>query len=459
MSDPLKILAPFKKPCPACGRIHGPGDVRAEIGSGVIDQLPEMIGSLGKKPFVLADSRTFEAAGKRALSILKDAGIPWSLFIYKGESLAPDERSMGSAVMHFDYACDCILAVGSGTVNDLAKLLSRISGRPFMLLGTAPSMDGFASSSSSMIRDGLKISLESIYPQVILCDTDILKEAPLPMLQAGMGDMIAKYTSICEWRISNLVTGEYYCPAIADLIRNCIRQCTDHAEGLRRRDPEAVEAVTEGLILAGLAMTMAGCSRPASGMEHYFSHIWDMRAQEFGTASDLHGIQCGTAELICARIYERILQIKPDREKALASVKSFRYDHWKIDLRAFLGKSADQLVLLEEKEGKYDPAFHSRRLEKILDNWDRICGIIREEVPSPDKVRDILIKIGAPASFEELGHTSEEVRTAFYMTADIRDKYIGSRLLWDLGLLYEIGQELFPDERPVAYFTDPWPID
>ena len=459
MSDMEKILAPFRKPCPACGRIHDPGTLRAEIGSGALEMLPEMVRSLGKKPFVLADPRTFEAAGKKALAILEEAGIPFVLHIFQGNRLVPDEKSLGSAVMHFDCSCDCILAAGSGTINDLAKLLSGISARPYMLLATAPSMDGFASATSSMIRDGLKISIPSSCPGAILCDTDILKEAPLPMLQAGMGDMIAKYTSICEWRISNLVTGEYYCPVIADLIRSCVRQCTDHAEGLRERDPEAVEAVTEGLILAGLAMTMAGCSRPASGMEHYFSHIWDMRGLEFGAPSDLHGIQCGTAELICARIYERILQVRPDREKALAASRSFRYDHWKTDLRAFLGRSSDLLILLEEKEGKYDFAAHEKRLEKIMENWDRICDIIREEVPSPDTVRELLKKTGAPESFEELGHTSEEVRTAFYMTADIRDKYIGSRLLWDLGLLYEIGQELFPDERPVAYFTDSWPID
>lgn len=459
MSDIGKMLAPFRQICPVCRRSHDPGDLRAEIGSGVINLLPEMIRSLGTKPFVLADPRTFEAAGKRALEILEEAGIPSSVFIYKKERLKPDEKSLGSVIMHFDYSCDCILAVGSGTVNDLAKLLSGISGRPFILVGTAPSMDGFASSSSSVIRDGLKISLESTFPAVILNDTDILKEAPIHMLQAGMGDMIAKYTSICEWRLSSLINGEYYCSAIAEFVRTCVKKCTAHAEGLLERDPAAVEAVTEGLVLAGMAMTMAGCSRPASGMEHYFSHIWDMRAQEFGTPSDLHGIQCGTAEYYCALIYEKILQAEPDREKALSYVRKFRYDHWKIDLRAFLGRSADAMIRLEEKEGKYDPAAHEKRLDKILENWDAICDIIREEIPFADQIRDILEKIGAPKTFEELDHTSEEVRMAFYMTKDIRDKYIGSRLLWDLGLLEEIGQELFPDERPVAYFTDSWPLD
>ena len=147
-----------------------------------------------------------------------------------------------------------------------------------------------------MIRDGLKISLDSALPAAILNDIDILRMAPAPMLRAGMGDMLAKYTSICEWRLSALLNGEYYCPAVAGFVRDCVRRCVDHADGLMERDPGAVQAVTEGLVLCGMAMTMAGCSRPASGMEHYFSHLWDMRAQEVGTPADRHGGQCGTAE-------------------------------------------------------------------------------------------------------------------------------------------------------------------
>ena len=459
MTDIKKMLAPFRDLCPACGRKHVTPACRIGIGRGLIEKLPEFVGNLGTKPFVLADTNTWQAAGKKAIDLLEQAGISSSCYIYPGDQLRPDEWSLGSAIMHFDYSCDCILAVGSGTINDLAKLLSRFSGRPYMLLGTAPSMDGFASSSSSVIRDGLKISLESIYPAAILNDTEILGKAPLRMLQAGLGDMIAKYSSLCEWRISNLINGEYYCPAVADLVRDCVETCRNCAADLIRREDSAVEAVTRGLVLCGMAMTMAGCSRPASGMEHYFSHIWDMRSQEFGTPSDLHGIQCGAAELLCARIYERILDIRPDRDRALDYVKNFRKDHWKIDLRAFLGRSSEAMIALEEKEGKYDPQAHAERLDRIMENWDRILRIIREEMPSSAEIGEILKITGAPAEAEELDHTREEVRTAFYMTKDIRDKYIGSRLLWDLGLLDQVGKELFPDERPAAYFTEPGIID
>ena len=455
MTDIQKMLKPFREVCPACGKRHDIAIDRIEIGSGALRKLPAMAGELGSRPFVLADANTWEAAGRRAVSLLEEAGIPCSVYNCGQGRLRADEQSLGRIMMHFDRSCDCIIAVGSGTINDLAKLCSGISGRPYMIIGTAPSMDGFASGSSSVIRDGLKISLDSALPAAILNDIDILRMAPAPMLRAGMGDMLAKYTSICEWRLSALINGEYYCPAVAGFVRDCVRRCVDHADGLMERDPEAVQAVTEGLVLCGMAMTMAGCSRPASGMEHYFSHLWDMRAQEFGTPSDLHGVQCGTAEYYCARIYEYILQLRPDREKAMAAADSFDWNLWKVDLRAFLGRGADAIIALEEKERKYDPAAHRERADRILARWEEICQIIRDEVPSADRIRELLEKTGAPVTWQDQGRTPEEVRTAFYMTKDIRDKYIGSRLLWDLGLLEEAGNRLFPDERPVAYFTEP----
>lgn len=94
--------------------------------------------------------------------------------------------------------------------------------------------------------------------------------------------MLAKYISICEWRLSHEINGEYYCPQVAQLVRNSLQTCVAHADGLAARDPEAVQHVMEGLVLSGLAMGFAGVTRPASGMEHYFSHLWDMRALEFG---------------------------------------------------------------------------------------------------------------------------------------------------------------------------------
>ena len=183
--------------------------------------------------------------------------------------------------MHFAHAADVIVGVGGGTINDICKILAGLTGRPYLIVGTAPSMDGFASDTSSMVVDGLKSSLPTAGARAILGDTDILAAAPGELLAAGLGDMLAKYISLAEWRISAEVNGEYFCPHVANLVRRSLDKCAAAAEGLSRRDPDAVGCVMEGLVLSGLAMGFAGVTRPASGMEHYFSHIWDMRALAF----------------------------------------------------------------------------------------------------------------------------------------------------------------------------------
>lgn len=422
----------------SCGKVHSfCADV--VIGSGVLSQIPAFLEKYNaKKPFVLSDASTYAAAGKKVCAILQENGISYASYCFQKEAVEPDELSVGSAIMHFDISCDMIIGVGSGVINDIGKILSSVSGRPYIIAGTAPSMDGYASASSSMTRDGLKISLPTRSADVIIGDTDILCKAPLHMMKSGLGDMIAKYVSICEWRIANLITGEYYCEDIADLIRSALKRCTDHAQGLLNRDEAAVRAVFEGLVIGGVAMNYAGLSRPASGVEHYISHVLDMRAVEYNTPADLHGIQCAIGTLIAVRLYEKLKAIKPNREKALAYAQQFDYSAWATELRALLGKGAESMIALEEKEGKYDRQKHSRRLEIILQNWDNILQIIEEELPSSAALEALLDTIDAPKSLDAIGIPGNGLPMLFKATKDIRDKYVLSRLTWDLGILEEI---------------------
>lgn len=265
------------KNCP-CGKTHR-SDVKNIItGNGAINKLPEVLKELAtKKVFLLADCNTYSAAGESVATLLSDNNIAYSEYVFSDTALEPDEKAVGSAVMHYDKTCDAVVAIGSGVINDIGKILSNTADRPYIIVATAPSMDGYASATSSMTMDGLKVSLPSRCADVIIGDTDILKNAPEKMLKAGIGDMVAKYISIAEWRISHLVTGEYYCEAVADLVRCALKKCVDNADGLLKREDTAVEAVFEGLIIGGIAMAYAGLSRPASGVEHYISHVWDMR--------------------------------------------------------------------------------------------------------------------------------------------------------------------------------------
>lgn len=426
-----------------CGKRHAAGIERVLIGSGALRELPALIRGFGcARPFVLADRSTDEAAGRRVRALLREAGLECSFCVMPEARPAPDERTVGGAVMHFDRRCDLVLGVGSGVVNDTGKILAGMTGLPYVVAATAPSMDGYASATSSMERDGLKVSLDSAAARAIVGDLDVLCAAPERMLLSGVGDMVAKYVSLCEWRLSTIVTDEYYCPVVAGVVENALKKCVSAAPGLRERRPEAVRAVMEGLVAAGMAMHYAGVSRPASGMEHYFSHIWDMRALAFGTPSDLHGIQCGVGTLLSLRCYEFARRLTPDRGRARAAAARFSPGDWNARLRAFIGPGAEAMIEGERREGKYDPARREARAERIVERWPELCAVM-DTLPPLEEVRALLAGIGAPTTPEELGISREDARTTFTMTKDIRDKYVLSRLLWDLGELDRAAAECF----------------
>jgi len=407
-------------------------------GSGAVCKLPSELKKLGtKKVFLMADVNTYAVAGEQVETLLSANEIPYTLYIFKEKALTPDEHTVGSAVMHFDTSCDTVLTVGSGVLNDTGKILANVSGAHYAIVATAPSMDGYASASSSMEMDGLKVSLPSKCAELIIGDTDILKTAPLSMLKAGLGDMLAKYISICEWRIGHLITGEYYDEEAAALVREALKKCTDNAEGLLKREDAAIDAVFDGLLLCGVAMSLTGVSRPASGLEHYFSHVWDMRGLEFGTEVELHGIQCAKGTLIARKLYEQVRNIKPDREKALQYGKDFDFAAWCEDLRGFLGKGAESMIAAEAKDGKYDPEKHAARLNVILENWEQILKIIEEELPELNELEQLLEHL----ELTEIKDPSILPMT-FKATKDIRDKYVLSRLAWDLGIIEELCETL-----------------
>ena len=260
----------------------------------------------------------------------------------------------------------------------------------------------------------------------------------MKMMVSGLGDMLAKYVSICEWRIAHLIIGEYYCAEVAQLVRDSLKKCVDNAEGLLKRDKVAVAAVFDGLVTCGAAMKYAGVSRPASGVEHYISHVWDMRGVEFGTPMDMHGIQCGIGTLTAIKLYEKVMQVKPNREKAVQYVSAFDFHAWSEKLRVFFGKAAESMIELESKEQKYNKVAHEKRLDFIIEKWDDILHIIEEELPASEEIEALLKQVGAPTCMEDIGLEQSILSMTFQSTKDIRDKYVLSRLCWDLGILEEM---------------------
>ena len=410
-----------------------------EVGAGAVNRIGGLLADIGARSvFMYADRNTYAAAGELVEDALDAAGIVTKKYVFTSDKVEPNEASVGLAIMNFDPSVDAIVGVGSGVINDISKIVANISGKKYIIVATAPSMDGYASATSSMSVSGLKVSLASRCADIIIGDTDILRKAPMKMMLSGLGDMLAKYVAICEWRISNIINGEPVSIEVAGMVRSSLKECVENADGLLRRETAATEAVFRGLVLCGLAMKLAGTSRPASGIEHYLSHIWDMRGEEFCTVTDLHGIQCAVGTYIAVGIYEKIKAVTPEREKAIEYVGAFDYSVWQERLKKFLGKGADAMIALEAREGKYDKERHKVRIERIIEKWAEILAVIDDELPTMDSLTALYKKVGMPMTMAEIEMDDSILPMTFAAAKDIRDKYVLPRLCFDLGIIEEI---------------------
>ncbi len=428
-----------------CGKRHVCAMDDLRIGPGALEGVADMVREMGcMKPFVVCDDNTWRVAGERTCALLQKAGMDYGCWVIPchKDRIAPAEWETGSVLMHFDPSCDLILGVGSGVINDICKVVGNSLRLNSAIVGTAPSMDGFASNSSAMEINKVKMTLFNRAPRGILLDTDILCQAPMRMLQAGLGDMAAKYSALCEWRISNIVTGEYYCESVAALMRAALAKVVGAAEGIPRRDPKAVQAIAEGLVISGIAMAYAEISRPASGLEHYFSHMWEMMALERDQPYDLHGIQVGIGTVLTMKMYRKFRQIRPDRAVAEAYWSAMTEKRWQEQICRIFGKTAPEIIEMERKAGKNDPAAHRVRLERIIGRWDEILRAVREELPDYAKLRALLEKAGMPLKPSDIGISVEDTVNAFIGARDARNKYMSCSVIWDLGLTDEFAAYL-----------------
>lgn len=312
LDRPISQWAGMEYSC-ACGKSHKVDIQAIRVGSGVMQELPGILRDLGASHiFLVTDNYTYEAAGRQVEQLLDQAGLAYHKRVFQTETpLVPNEYALGSVLAAMTSQDDMLLAVGSGTLNDVTKYVSARTGVPYVIAATAPSMDGYASTVAPTILDGFKTTLPAVYPAAIVADVDILKDAPMPMLTAGFGDIIGKFTSLADWRLSHQLNGEYYCPEVAGVIEAAVETCAANAQALAQREPQTIQAVTEALILSGLAMGMVGVSRPASGAEHQMAHYWEMDALRRGEEHPLHGNAVGVGTVLAASLYEMAAEYLP----------------------------------------------------------------------------------------------------------------------------------------------------
>ncbi len=438
MNDIPSLLAMGEIHCD-CRKTHRSDLQYYHKGSGALRHLPDTLRKISKAPYayVCFDQNLYELFHEKVEAVLQQADIPYAVGVIPQRHPFPNEQSIDSLAEQKPADCNIIVGVGSGVINDCCRTLAFANKLPQVIVATAPSMDGYASSSSSLLLNGVKSTVYQRCPVGIIADTDLLKTAPQRMIWAGYGDMLAKYIALAEWRISHLVIGAYYCPFIAGLMRDAVGRIVEHAPALNELDNTAIESVMDGLVLSGMAMSYADDSRPASGLEHYFSHAWDMRNLAAGNAEELHGIQVGVGTLISMRILQKLRELPIDF--AAAEDVATRLDNalWEKRLYDYFGDVAARLIQIAKEDGRNDSAKHKQRLRATQAHWKKICDIIAEELPDYGNIHRSMQDLGMPLLPTDIGQSVENSWTALQCTRDMRDKYLTSTLLWDLGLLYE----------------------
>lgn len=301
----------------SCGRTHRVDIRKIAVGKGVVNSLPEILSEFrDKKIIVVSDANTRKIAGDRVFQLLQESGFTGlSTYILESEDypiVVPDERVVARLLYETPNDTALLLAVGSGTVNDICKIVSYKMGIASATVGTAPSMDGYASSMSPLIVNHSKVTYLSHYPYAIVCDSEIMATAPDVMFRAGFGDIVGKYTALADWQLTVKINHEYYCETTAQLVRNAVDLCVRNAERYMRREPEAIDCMNEALLLSGIAMGLVGISRPASGCEHHMAHFWELDALKKGIEHPLHGNSVGVGSIVACEAYQIMKERYPE---------------------------------------------------------------------------------------------------------------------------------------------------
>lgn len=322
-----------------------------------------------KKVAVVADERTFAAAGESLCDELENKSIRYTICLVQpdqnGDVIA-DERSIVQVLLETPDDVDVLIAAGAGTIHDITRFSSYKMKIPFISVPTAPSVDGFTSMGAPLIIRGVKKTIQAQAPVAVFAHTDVLSRAPKEMIAAGFGDMVAKYTSLVDWQFAHWMADEPYCPFVHQLTEQSLKACVDHIDDIADGGEQGIRVLMNALLQSGIAMLLMGQSYSASGAEHHLSHYWEMEFLRRNKRQVLHGAKVGVATPMIIEHYQRVF-----------------LPLWnKLEERP---KSIDETARKRLKA-------NAASIQKLL-----------ESLPSPRRVRTMLEKVGGAALPEQLG--------------------------------------------------------
>ncbi len=420
------------------------------IGPGVVAQTASMFKKLfpGQTAIIIADTNTWEVAGKAVLQSLENAHVPYEEpFIFDDPDLYAEWKFVEQLKAHLSGLDAVAIAVGSGVINDLTKYTSHVLGRKYMCVGTAASMDGYTAYGASITKDGNKQTFSCPAPYGFVMDPVIAAAAPKELAASGYADLIAKIPAGADWMLADAVGAEAIDPFGWDLVQDGLRESLSAPAAVHAGDVEMTEKLSEGLLMSGFAMQAIHSSRPASGTEHQFSHCWDMENLAYPNGKHVsHGFKVGIGTLASTASLEFLLSKdieNIDIDKCVASWKS--WPEMEEEIRTvFAGKPGHLARGLEETKGKYvDKEGLRKQLEALKAAWPELKERIREQIIPLSEVYEDLKLVGAPYEPEMICVDRARMRKTFSFIPYMRSRFTNIDIVYRLGLMDELTEKLF----------------
>jgi len=397
-----------------CGKTHTCDIDYVYIEKGAISHLKEICENY-KNILIVADENTFGAAGNKTILALADKQIKKVIFT-GSKVLVPDEKAIETVTANLSDI-DMIVGIGSGVIQDLCKYVSFYNSIPYLVVATAPSMDGYASDGAAMITGGMKVTYKAGLPRAIIADTEVLANAPIDMIKAGYGDIIGKFSALNDWKLSHCINDEYFCDWIYNLTDEQIDRTLKLASGILERNEESIKTLMEALVIIGILMSFAGSSRPASGSEHHLSHFFEITGIIDDTEYFPHGIDVAYSTVITAEIREKILADKfPSR---IFREERAEYEN---KIKSVYKQVADGCIELQDKVGNYA----NDRMKIYLEKEKEIRAIL-EEMPASEDIYDMLDLVGLDMNEFYSFYGKERIDNAVLYAKDLKDRYT---VLW-----------------------------
>ena len=422
-------------------------DVR--IAAGNLGAVPAVLRQTApaERYVVVADDQTWKVAGRRVASLLAAEGLAACdpVMLTGDPRVKPSAETARAIAATLKSAAALPIAVGAGVINDLVKYAAELAGTPYVCVPTAASMDGYAASGAALRDDGFKRTFACAAPVAIVADLHVIATAPAVMAGWGYGDLVGKFVAGADWIMADALGVEALNPGPFGMVQNNLAAWLGAPAGVRHGERAALDGLMRGLIMVGLAMQAHGNSRPASGSDHQFAHLWEMEEVAVAGLPVSHGACVGIGCLSMLAAYEWLLRqdlsrIAPAELAARTpSPAAQRAEVASSFPLSFMAANAE----VEAMAKAVGPPVVETRLRRLQESWPQIADRLRQILPEAKAVRRWLDAAGAPSSAATIGISGAKHARDYKRARLIRRRFTGLDVLHELGWLDGMVSDLF----------------